>query len=138
MFGDRLVTVTYSKLDGPPVAVVDSIAGVGCSRSEPQLVGDLHRPEEARHGSASGGAGCPAGAVDLLTDLVAIYDEGRRTPLPLPPKTSFAWAEAKHGHGDPERSAGFKWRSNDRYPGEDAEKANVRALGQGAAWLYQA
>jgi exodeoxyribonuclease V gamma subunit len=73
-------------------------------------------------------------AVDLLTDLVAIYDAGRREPLPLPVKTSYAWAEAVHTHGDPERAAGFKWRSNDRYPGEDAEKAHERAFGKGA-WL---
>ncbi len=35
-------------------------------------------------------------AVDLLADLVAMYDEGRREPLPLPTKTSFAWADAVH------------------------------------------
>ena len=28
-------------------------------------------------------------AVDLLADLVAMYDEGRREPLPLPTKTSY-------------------------------------------------
>jgi exodeoxyribonuclease V gamma subunit len=73
-------------------------------------------------------------AVELLADLVALYDAGRREPLPLPVKTSYAWAEAVHTHGDPERAAGFRWRSNDRFPGEDAEKAHERAFGKGA-WL---
>ena len=72
-------------------------------------------------------------AVDLLADLVAMYDEGRREPLPLPAKTSYAWADAVHTHGDPERSAGYSWRS-DRYPGEDAEPAHVRTWGE-HAWL---
>ncbi len=73
-------------------------------------------------------------AVELLADLVAMYDEGRREPLPLPVKTSYAWAEATHSHGDPDRQAGFKWRSNDRYPGEEADKAYELAFGKGA-WL---
>jgi exodeoxyribonuclease V gamma subunit len=72
-------------------------------------------------------------AVDLLADLVAIYDAGRREPLPLPVKTSYAWAEAQHTHGDPERAAMYRWRS-DRYPGEDQEPAHERAFGKGA-WL---
>jgi exodeoxyribonuclease V gamma subunit len=73
-------------------------------------------------------------AVDLLADLVALYDAGRREPLPLPTKTSYAWAEARHSHGDPEREAGFRWKSNDRFPGEDAEPAHERAWGKGV-WL---
>ncbi len=31
-------------------------------------------------------------AVEVLRELVAIYDAGRREPLPLPIKTSYAWA----------------------------------------------
>ena len=136
VLGDRLVAVTYSKLDGrhllqswiPLLALFAhnpnrdwSAVCIGRpKRGTAPRQEELGRPAEA--------------AVDLLADLVAIYDEGRRQPLPLPVKTSYAWAEAKHGHGDPERSAGFRWRSNDRYPGEDAEKAHERAFGKGA-WL---
>ena len=46
----------------------------------------------------------------MLTDLVAIYDAGRREPLPLPAKTSYAWAEARHTAGFPERDAAAKWK----------------------------
>jgi exodeoxyribonuclease V gamma subunit len=66
-------------------------------------------------------------------DLVAMYDAGRREPLPLPVKTSYAWAEARHSHGDPEQAAIYRWRTN-RYPGEDQEPAHERAWGKDA-WL---
>jgi exodeoxyribonuclease V gamma subunit len=65
-------------------------------------------------------------AVDLLRDLVAIYDAGRREPLPLPIKTSYAWACARHEGGDPEREATFRWKSGN-YPAEDKDPAQVRA-----------
>jgi exodeoxyribonuclease V gamma subunit len=72
-------------------------------------------------------------AADVLGDLVKIYDAGRREPLPLPVKTSYAWAAARHEGGDPEREASFKWKSGN-YPGEDQDPAQVRAWGQNA-WL---
>jgi exodeoxyribonuclease V gamma subunit len=60
-----------------------------------------------------------------------MYDEGRRAPLPLPVKTSFAWADAVHTHRDPERSAGYRWKT-DRFPADDAEPAHVRTWGERA------
>jgi exodeoxyribonuclease V gamma subunit len=135
VFGNRLVSVTYSKLDGRHLLQswipLLALAGHDPSRNWSAIcIGRKKRGTDPRRDELTR----PANAVELLADLVAIYDQGRREPLPLPPKTSYAWAEAKHSHGDPERSAGFRWRSNDRYPGEDAEKANVRAFGEGA-WL---
>jgi exodeoxyribonuclease V gamma subunit len=135
VFGERLVSVTYSKPGGrqllqswiPLLALLahdpsrDWAAVCICRARKgttPQLT-TLRRPAEP--------------AVDLLADLVAMYDEGRRGPLPLPTKTSYAWADAVHTHSDPERSAGYRWKS-DRYPGDDAEPAHIRTWGQGA-WL---
>ena len=66
----------------------------------------------------------------MLADLVAMYDEGRRAPIPLPPKTSYAWAETEHHRGAPAREAGWKWKSG-KYPGEDAEPAHVTVWGPG-------
>jgi exodeoxyribonuclease V gamma subunit len=128
VFGDHLVSVTYSKLDGkhllaswiPLLALFahhpDREWSAICigrpKRSGPPSVRALGQPQEP--------------AVDLLRDLVAIYDAGRREPLPLPIKTSYAWACARHEGGDPEREATFRWKSGN-YPAEDKDPAQVRA-----------
>lgn len=133
VFGDRLVSVTYSKLGGKHL--MESWI--------PLLALHAHRP--SRDWSAICIGRPPRGttpreqtlgrpedsAVDLLRDLVAIYDAGRREPLPLPLKTSYAWACARHSGDDPERAAGFRWQSGN-FPGEQADPAQVRAWGPGA------
>ena len=64
----------------------------------------------------------------VLEDLVRLYDAGRREPLPLPVKTSYAWASARHAQDDPAHAAGREWVSG-RYPAEDADPAHVRVWG---------
>lgn len=134
VFGERLVSVTYSRLDAkhllqswiPLVALSAhdhqrewSAVCIGRARRGPQpLVRSLGRPTD------------PLG---VLRDLVAIYDAGRREPLPLPLKTSYAWAQARRDRDDPELQAGYRWRSGN-FPGEDADPAVERAFGKGI-WL---
>lgn len=131
VFGERLVSVTYSRLDAkhllqswiPLVALSAhdhqrewSAVCIGRARRGPQpLVRSLGRPTD------------PLG---VLRDLVAIYDAGRREPLPLPLKTSYAWAQARRDRDDPELQAGYRWRSGN-FPGEDADPAVERAFGKG-------
>ncbi|MBW0012988.1 exodeoxyribonuclease V subunit gamma [Mycobacterium sp.] len=133
VYGDRLVSVTYSKLDGrhlleawiPLLALLiqhpDRDWSAFCigrpKRGTTPRVAELGRP--------------PGAPVDMLRDLLAIYDAGRREPIPLPVKTSYAWAVARHCGDDPVREAQFRWKS-DRYPAEDQEPAHVRAWGRGA------
>lgn len=132
VFGDRLVSVTYSKLDGkhllqswiPLLALAAGQPGRDWSAA---CIGRPRRGDTPR----VEGLGRPDDPVALLADLVAIYDAGRREPLPLPIKTSYAWAAARHAGDDPEREAGFRWRSG-RFPGEDEAPAHVRAWGRGA------
>ncbi|MBP1819360.1 exodeoxyribonuclease V subunit gamma [Mycobacterium sp. OAE908] len=137
VFSERLVAVTYSKLDGRHllqswIPLLALLAHASRTDWSAVVIGRPKRGTTPREEVL----GRPAeSAVELLADLVAIYDAGRREPLPLPVKTSYAWAEAKHSHGDPERAAMYRWRS-DRYPGEDAEKAHERAFGKGA-WLSE-
>jgi exodeoxyribonuclease V gamma subunit len=131
VFCDRLVSVTYSKLDGkhlleswiPLLALIAhdqsrdwSAVCIGRPKrgTTPRLAG-LGRPEEA--------------AVALLADLVAVYDAGRREPIPLPIKTSYAWAVARHSGEDPMRDATYRWKSGN-YPGEDEAPAHTRAWGR--------
>ena len=77
-------------------------------------------------------SGGPRGAaVDLLRDLVAIYDLGRLEPLPLPLKTSYAYAEARIGGKDPVYAATTRWNSG-KFPGDGAHPPHERAWGRGA------
>ena len=55
--------------------------------------------------------------VRCSADLVDVYDLGRQEPLPLPLKTSFAWAQARQTGDDPVAAAESKWLSK-RWDGE--------------------
>ena len=70
-------------------------------------------------------------AVSWLADLVALRDRGLSEPLPLPLKTSLRYAAQRRTRADTVdalRQAGWDWKS-DRFPGEDADPAHVRAFG---------
>ena len=133
VYGDRLVAVTYSKLDGRHlleswirlVALTAQYSGVEWTAV---CIGRPKRAGVPRERLL----GAPEGAVELLRDLVAMYDAGRREPIPLPLKTSYAWAETDHHRGAPMREAGWKWKTG-KYPGEDQEPAHVRVWGPGFA-----
>ena len=133
VYGPRLVSVTYSRLDGkhllaawiPLLALAAHQPGTDWSAV---CIGRAGGRGRTRLDTL---AGPDVPAVELLRDLVAIYDAGRREPLPLPLKTSFAWATARHDGFDPVGAAGKRWRSGN-YPGDDAQSAHLRAWGQGA------
>jgi exodeoxyribonuclease V gamma subunit len=67
--------------------------------------------------------------VDVLRDLVTVYDTGRREPIPLPVKTSYAWAEARYSRGNAEQQARYKWNTG-RYPGENEQPAHEHVWGR--------
>ncbi len=133
VFGDRLVSVTYSKLDGKHlleswIPLLALFAHAPRRDWSAVCIGRRKRGTTPRRE----GLGRPdVAAVELLRDLVAIYDVGRCEPVPLPIKTSHAWAAALHCGDDPEQAAGYRWRSG-QYPGEDQQPANVRVWGRGA------
>ena len=137
VFGERLVSVTYSKLGGKHLleSWIPLLALHAHDSSRDWSAVCIGRPKRGTTPREEG-LGRPEGsAVELLRDLVAIYDAGRREPLPLPIKTSYAWACARHMGDDPEKAASYRWRSGN-YPGEDQEPAQVRAWGQNA-WLSE-
>ena len=135
VYDDRLVSVTYSKLDGRHLLQpwILLLALLGHDPRREWKATSIGRPKRGTTPRVEVMGRPQESAIELLADLVAMYDQGRREPLPLPVKTSFAWADAVHGHRDPEYAARYKWNP-DRYPGEDAEKAYERAFGKGA-WL---
>lgn len=108
IFGNRLVSATYSKLDGRHL-LPGWIALLALYARAPQedwtavCIGRAKRSKQPR----SRGLGRPdVPATELLRDLVAMYDLGRQEPIPLPLKTSYAYAEARFGGGDARYAAG--------------------------------
>jgi len=134
VFGERMVSVTYSRL--APKHVLASWVGlvalaaghpargwaalcIGRGTSQNRIATRLFAP--------------PPDPVAVLGDLVALYDAGRREPLPLPLKTSCAWAEARRDGHDPYQAAQARWQSTRFHTGEDAERAHLRVWGDHAA-----
>ena len=111
VFGDRLVEVTYSRLGGQhllacwiPLLALAAAYGTGWSAV---CIGRSPRNTPIVKGLAG-----PPQAATLLRDLVSMYDEGRRRPLPLPVKTSYAWAAARQAGDDPQQAAASRWRND--------------------------
>jgi exodeoxyribonuclease V gamma subunit len=81
-----------------------------------------------------------------LRDLVAVMERGQCEPLPLPVKTSLAFAEefaiaaraGGSGQADPDAKARAEWvtpRFNDSgFPKEDGDQWHVRAWGSSAPY----
>jgi exodeoxyribonuclease V gamma subunit len=132
VYAGRLVAVGYSKLDGKHL--LDSwLRLLALAAHDPD-----HNYSALTIGRPQRGAKVLQrllGPVDeapdvLLGDLVAIYDAGRREPLPLPLKTSFAWAGARKVGSDPGESALDKWKTKGTWDKEDAEPAHTRVWGE--------
>lgn len=133
VYGDRLVAVGYSRLDGKHlleswVRLLALAAGHPDHNWTALTIGRSPRGTQAAQRLLGPASEEPLG---LLEDLVGLYDLGRRAPLPLPLKTSFAWASALRQGQDPRAEAVKKWKSS-RYPGEDADAAHVRVWGEHA------
>jgi exodeoxyribonuclease V gamma subunit len=128
------VSVTYSKLDGKHL-LESWIPLLALLARDPAV--DWHAVciGRAKKGATprEEGLGRPdVDATEVLRELVAVYDAGRREPIPLPVKTSYAWAVARHCGDVPEQAARYRWKSSDRYPAEDQAPAHVRAWGHDA------
>jgi exodeoxyribonuclease V gamma subunit len=134
VFGDRLVSVTYSRLDGKHlleswIPLLALLARDPARDWHAVCIGRLKKGTAPREE----GLGRPdVDTVEVLRDLVAVYDAGRREPIPLPIKTSYAWAVARQSGDVPEQAARYRWKSSERYPAEDQAPAHVRAWGRGA------
>ena len=129
VFGTSTVSVNYSKLRDthllqswiPLVALAAQRPGVEwtarCIGRDPGGERVLQRLFAA-----------PQQPAEALRALVWLYDIGRLEPLPLPIKTSFAWAETRQRGRDPVWNANKKWAPK-FYDGENAEHSSVRVWG---------
>ncbi|OBG45150.1 exodeoxyribonuclease V subunit gamma [Mycobacterium alsense] len=129
VFENRIVDVSYSRLAAKhKLQAWISLVALAAGRPD----GDWTAICVGRGGNDTievCGLGAPADPVTVIRDLVRIFDAGRREPLPLPLKTSYAWAERRHRGRDPVKYARGKWESNNFHDGEDGERAHVRVWG---------
>ncbi len=129
VFDDRLVEVTYSKLAAKHklqawISLVALTAGDSSRDWCAVCVG--RGPKDTIEVCSFGK---PPDALTVVRDLVGLFDAGHREPLPLPLKTSYAWAERRHKGKDPVKYARSKWESNNFHQGEDCEPAHARVWG---------
>ena len=131
VYGDRLVAVTYSKLDGRHLleSWIRLLALIARYPGRDWAAVCIGRPKRSGPPKERLLGPPRAPAAEVLGDLVAIYDAGRREPIPLPLKTSYVWAETRQSRGYPEKQAGFKWNSG-KFPGENEEPAHQRVWGR--------
>jgi exodeoxyribonuclease V gamma subunit len=131
---DASVSVTYSKLDGKHL-LEGWIRLLALSAQHPGrhfTAACIGRFRQGTRGAVRV-LGPPDGpAVEVLADLVALYDAGRREPLPLPMKTSYAWSAAVCAGDNAVKAAGYRWKTTPRFPGEDQQPAHVKAWGDDA------
>ncbi|MEV8376030.1 exodeoxyribonuclease V subunit gamma [Kribbella sp. NPDC056861] len=128
VYGFRLVSVSFSRLDAKQLLEA-WIQLLALSAHDDDHIWTALAIGRGRNSPATRRFG-PVGpeARDLLADLAAIYDAGRREPLPLPLKTSFAWCQARRTADEPMIAAGRRWRPAN-FDGENADQAHVRVWG---------
>ncbi len=131
VFSDGLVSATYSKL-GPKHVIEAWIRLLALKAAAPErdwTACCVGRGRSKRFPVARRSFMAPADPLTALRDLVDLYDAGRREPLPLPLKTSYAWASARQDDAAPIAPAHKAW-DDDYGDQENAEPAHVRVWGE--------
>jgi exodeoxyribonuclease V gamma subunit len=130
VFGERTVSVTYSKLRDTQLLQA-WIALLALATQQPERDWTalcIGRAVDDDDQISQRLLGPPAQPGQTLRELVCLYDVGRCEPLPLPIKTSFAWAEKRHAGRDPISYARSKWTTQ-RHAGENAKPAPEKVWG---------
>ncbi|MFC6155001.1 exodeoxyribonuclease V subunit gamma [Nocardioides yefusunii] len=144
VFGNHRVSVSYSGL-GAKQRLAGWVDALALAAGAPDQNWTVHSIGKYRSGGKSAMVK-PISEPDartLLRSLVGLRDRGLREPLPLPLKTSLAWAE-NHAHvlrgrdADPDEWAWKEWAtptfSDSGFPKEDADAAHVRVWGERAPY----
>ena len=143
VFGNNLVSVSYSSLGAKHrlAAWLDALALAAGQTDENWTAHTIGRWGRSGRRALLG----PMTAEDARThlrSLVDVMERGQREPLPLPVKTSLAFAEefeiGAQGHADPDAKAVAEWvtpRFNETgFPKEDGDQWHVRAWGESAPY----
>ncbi|WP_322920787.1 exodeoxyribonuclease V subunit gamma [Nocardioides renjunii] len=148
VWGNNAVTVSFSNL-GAKHRLAAWINALALAAGLPDENWTVHTIGKHRSGGQVQQIGPLAQheAVQWLRDLVALFDAGQREPLPLPVRTSLAWAEEWRrvragSDGDPDLKGRAEWetpRFNDSgFAKEDADPWHVRAFGKHADYTLLA
>lgn len=134
IFDRRVVKMTYSKLGPKPQleAWVSLVALAAASPGRGWTAGAIGRgwknPVERIAFVA------PEDPMAILRDLVSIYDAGMSSALPLPLRTSYAWADGRR-QGVPRANAyAMREWDNGKFPGESARPTQVAIWGADMSW----
>jgi exodeoxyribonuclease V gamma subunit len=134
VYGDRIVLTTYSHLGGKQlIEAWILLLALRAAHSDRDMTAVCVGRSDDNTSAATrilGPSHDPPLAV--VRDLVALYDAGRREPLPLPARTSFAWATARHAGKNPLSAAAAKWNSYQSHPGENEKPAPAKVWGHRA------
>jgi exodeoxyribonuclease V gamma subunit len=134
IFDRRVVKMTYSRLGPKPQleAWVSLLALCVSAPGRGWTSGALGRGRKDSVGRVAFQA--PDEPLEILRDLVSIYDAGMNGALPLPMKTSYAWAEGRR-QGAPRANAYAmrEWESG-RFPGESARPPQIAIWGPDKSW----
>jgi exodeoxyribonuclease V gamma subunit len=131
LYGERLVAVNFSSL-GPKHVLDAWVPLLALCAARPGRHWSAGAVGRDRRGYARATFAAVEEAPALLAELVALYDAGMCEPLPLPLKTGHAWASYRKYPQQARSKANQAWRTT-RYGPENAEPAQVRVWGQGAA-----
>jgi len=131
-----LVTVSYSKL-GAAARLKAWIIVVALTAANPETPWGAATVGRDRPGHPKCATLTPLAketAVTVLQQLVELFDQGMREPLPLPVKSAAEYAEHRFRNADVQDSqyrAKQKWTSN-KFPGEDEDGAHLQVWGRHA------
>jgi exodeoxyribonuclease V gamma subunit len=138
IYGNSLVEIGFSRL-GPKHRLSRWVDLLAVSAAFPDESWSAHTVGRGRAGpSRALVKPLDHRATTWLADLVALYDEGRTRPLPVPLKTGCRWAEARAAElmGEPKSplaAAEREWVTDphNQYgiTGEDADAWHVKAFG---------
>jgi exodeoxyribonuclease V gamma subunit len=143
IFGNDVVTVGYSSLGAKQrfAAWIDLLA---LSLGHPDEIWRSHAVGKFRSGAQRALAGpLDERAATLLAELLDVHRRGMAEPLPIPVRTTLAYAEESArlrmgADAHPDDKAAKAWvtdRFNDTsIPGEDADAWHCRAFGDRAAY----
>jgi exodeoxyribonuclease V gamma subunit len=136
VYGDRLVSVTYSRL-GAKHRLASWVRLLALTASDDDRNWTAHtigRPHSRSRDSTVTSLLGPLDhtSLEVLRRLVALRDRGLRAPLPLPLKASLGYARARRTHADVADAlvkAGYDWKDG-RFPGEQSEPAALKVWGR--------